>query len=260
MLVVRASGSIDRDDLDAAVRQAALAVNKSGALDRGERIRIYGQALGTHGRALMHAGRNVDAEPILREATVHHRAHARTMPTELARSLSYLATCVRRVGRFADALETVEEAIRINTPDALQWAAARVNETYLRLERGRILLAMGNHDEAERALLDVAPHDPITTYPRLGAERSLLTLRLATGHHESAHQAFRRCLEAGRSLLARGETSTHAKVAAVGAAEGMNCLSVTVSERANAEALWTKAFGTQPTDDEIRKVLAMWIF
>lgn len=257
MHVVRGTACIDRGTLEEAITQGALAVEKCERLGRGEQLNLRGRALGTHGRALMHAGRLKEAEALLRSAADHHRTRA---PKELAQSLSYLATCLRRAGRPEDALAIVDDALRINEPDTARSDAARTTENYLRLERGRILLEMSRYDEAERDLLAVAPAAQITMYPRLGAERSLVGLRVATGDTDRARNAFSRCLEATGALVAGGRSDTIVKVGAVGLAEGMLGLPLTRDEHEAAAVLFHKAFAVPATTDELRRVLATWIF
>lgn len=257
MHVIRGTNYIDRGELEEAVAQGALAVRKSDALDRSERLGLRGRALGTHGRALMHAGRLEDAELALREAVAHHRTHA---PKDLAQSLSYLAICLRRAGALEGGLTVIDEALNINSADTLRSSAAQATESYLRLERGRILSGIGRYDEAERDLLTVAPLAELTMYPRLGAERSLVRLRIASGDLERAREAFLRCFAATRALVDSGRGGTIAKVGAVGLAEAMSGLELAPEEHEEASALFQKAFDRPATSDVMRNVLATWIF
>ena len=257
MHVVRATANIDRSALDEARADAEQALRESAALTAAEQAKIRGRALGTYGRALLHMGLLEDAERSLREAAEHHRVH---VPRELAQSLTHLATCLRRRGRFDDALAAVDDALAVVVPQRAVWAAAQTTEAYLRLERGRVLLEMARHDDAERELLLVSPRDEVATYPRLGAERSLVRLRIATGHTAAAHAAFLHCLEGARVLLAGGQARTIAQVAAVGLAQAMTGLRLEGDERAEAASLWTKAFDRPATAEDFRAVLGAWIF
>jgi tetratricopeptide (TPR) repeat protein len=257
LAVVTASAEIDRDEFEAAVREARVAVDKSAALQGTERTAIRGRALGTLGRALMHAGKLAEAEAPLREGAEAHRPYP---GAELPQSLCYVATCLRLASRIDEALSVIDEALAANTELMKTRDAARTTEHYLLMERGRTLIAMGRHDDAERALLAVAPRALPGSYPRLGAERSLVRLRVEAGADAGAREAFLRCMEAARSMLSSDRGLTLGRVAAVGIAEGILGLSLAPAELAEARALWRKAFDSAVSPDEIRNVLAMWIY
>lgn len=257
LLIVRASASIDRDRFDEAREDAKRALGVLEALGRREQAALAGQARGTLGRALMHAGRYAEAEPHLRHAAEHHREHA---PRERPRSLSYLSTCLRHAGRPTEALTVIDEAIAQNAHHLVSTRVARVTEHYLRLERGRVLLELGSFDDAERDLLAVMPGSSITAYPRLGAERSLVRLGVRAGHHARALEAFRRCAAAASELVAAGVATTIARVAAVGIGEGLCTLRVAEAEREDAARLYERAFGAPLTEDGVSRISTMWIF
>ena len=257
LAVVTASAGIDRDEFDAAVREARVAVDKSAALQGGERTAIRGRALGTLGRALMHAGKLAEAEAPLRDAADAHRPYP---GAELPQSLCYVATCLRLASRVDEALSVIDEALAANTELMKTRDAARTTEHYLLMERGRTLIALGRYDDAERDLLAVAPRALPASYPRLGAERSLVRLRVATGAHAGAREGFLRCVEAARSMLSSERGLTLGRVAAVGIAEGILGLTLAPAEIEDAHALWRKAFEKAASADEIRNVLAMWIY
>ena len=68
---------------------------------------MTGRILGTRGRALNFLGDTEEALELLREAWLHHKTH---LPHEAARSAIYLAQCLRRSGRLAEAQEVVAAA------------------------------------------------------------------------------------------------------------------------------------------------------
>src|SRR5690606_9998114 len=94
--VIQATSRIDAGQHAEAARSAKRAVELARALSAGERRDVLGRALGTLGRATMHAGEDEAALPWLREAAEHHEAQ---LPRELARSLITLACGLRRAGR-----------------------------------------------------------------------------------------------------------------------------------------------------------------
>jgi hypothetical protein len=61
-------------------------------------------------------------------------------------------------------------------------------------------------------------------------------------------------------MLSSDRGLTLGRVAAVGIAEGILGLSLAPAELAEARALWRKAFDSAVSPDEIRNVLAMWIY
>lgn len=258
MHIIAGTTLIDRDQFLEAAAEATVAVEKCASLERRDRSRLTGQALGTHGRALMHAGRWAEAETSLRRSVEHHRAEA---PGEVPRSLCYLATCSRLAGRPDQALDIVEEAVRLNEPNLARHATALATVAYLRLERGRILIELVRYEEAEADLLEVAPRHDVATYPRLGAERSLVRLRLAREEWAPrARQAFARCVQAARLLLDDGRSVTLARVAAIGLAEGIERLELATSESQEAASLWERSFGTAATPSEFERARAKWIY
>lgn len=253
----QATGAIDREDFAEAEGHARRAVRACEELAPHERAALQGQALGTLGRALMHAGRHSDAEPVLRQGAEHHREHA---PKEQARSLMYVATCLRHGGSYDAALAVVDEALAINARHVPSWRAAQTTEHYLRLEKGRVLIDRKAYDEAERELLSVTPHAELASYPRVGAERSLVRLHLRAGRDARALEAWLRCLDAARQLLAL-KSDVSARVASIGLLEGArHGLDVEAGDRDAAVAVCEAAFGRRLTTTAVDELIGAWIY
>ena len=257
MAIGRATGAIDGDDLVGAEGLARQAVDGCEALPPHERSSLRGQALGTLGRVLMHAGRYAEAEPHLRAGAEHHREH---VPNEHARSLSYLAACLRHAGRQDEALAAVEEALEVNARHVSIRRSAQTTEHYLHLERGRVLIELEAYDEAERELFSVMPRAALASYPRLGAERSLVRLHLRACRDARALEAWQRCLDAGRQL--RGlQSDVLMRVACVGLLEAVkHGVDLRGADKRAALELGEAAFGRRLTPDEVDELIAAWIY
>ncbi len=186
--VVRASKNIDLAS-SATVAEARAAVELSEGLNSPrEKREVLGRAYGTLGRALMHADAFEDALPWLRRGADFHREHA---PREYARSLSYVAQCLRGLDRLAEALETVRTALAFAEQHA---ATAEKTKAYLRLEEGRALLALAHASEALNAfeyVIDGQSND--WDHPRISGLRGKAAALLALGKAEAAQPWFERC-------------------------------------------------------------------
>lgn len=186
--VVRASASIDRAP-GIAVDQARSALALAEELrSTYERRGVLGRAYGTLGRALMHADHFEEALPWLEKGAAFHRDHA---PREHARSLCYLAQCLRGLDRPADALETTRAALAWATTHA---ATSASSKAYLWLEEGRALLILGRPSEALDAfecVIDGQAND--WDHPRISGLRGKAAALRALGQAAAAEEWFDRC-------------------------------------------------------------------
>lgn len=257
--IISATSLIDGPNCHEAIQAAADAVELCRALPSSESRELLGQALGTHGRAFLHAGRHAEAEPLLRLAADHHHA---AKPQEEPRSLSYLATCLRLAGRPEDALDVVDRALARAEIDAeKKWDVAATTRLYLRLERGRVLAALQRWPEAASELLAVREgQQGELDYPRLGAVQSLPRVLRRAGRTAEAEQALAGCVAVARRLAASERTSILARVAAVAAAEALldaaadQCPSEALAEAVRA------AFGEEPSFDVLKRIVERSVY
>jgi tetratricopeptide (TPR) repeat protein len=249
--VIEASAVIDDDpDMAVAIARAGLELaSECGAED------VAGQALGTHGRALLHAGRAAEAEVPLRQAVAHH-AKARP-PREEPRSRTYLATCLRHQGRAADALGVVEEAIaRAST--LRRWDIASTTLAFLALEKGRCLLALGDAAESARCFESVCrEYATDFDYPRPAALRGLATVRRVLGDPAGADEMLGRCLHVARR--APGAVVRCVAAMAVGEALLRDARETSIP-RAELEVAWRSLFPAECDPAAIREAVARWVY
>lgn len=107
--IVELDGSIDSSDWDRCAVLSAVLATALAVLPEPKRRPLAGLAIGTRGRASLHAGDPVSAIPLLEEAVAHQAAHVRH---ELARTRLYLASALRNAGRLVEAREQLETAAR----------------------------------------------------------------------------------------------------------------------------------------------------
>lgn len=134
---------------------------------------LYGQALGTQGRALLHAGRTEEALPKLRAAWAHHRDR---LPREALRSSVYLATALREAGRPLEALEALGEGVgRLDDCRGYSRDYAESTMMFWRYERGRCLLALSDPRGARDELVEALEGASVRGWwPQLGILRALV--------------------------------------------------------------------------------------
>lgn len=253
-LITSASHQIDPEHLDEAIALAERAVKMCEALAPRDRRDLLGQAYGTHGRTLMHAGRLGEAEALLRQACVHHQG---TVPREAPRSGCYLATCLRLAGRAEDALGIVNGALSAAEAFATRWNDAVTTGLFLRLERGRIYAALGMWQEAVTDFLlvcDAQLED--AAYPRLGALRGLARAYRALGRSEAADEALRACI----AVAQRAPAPILRKVAAMAAGEALLDVGATQVPRAQLEDAWAVAFGGDAPPGYVAAVIRSWVY
>lgn len=245
-----ASFTIDVDATRAA-ELARSALSLTGALpDEADQLGLAGRALGTLGRALMAAGVYAEAELHLRRAVEHHQAHAEG---EVARSMCYLACCLRLMGRREEALHEAERALDLATKHRADFQVSQTSERYALLERGRALLVLGRVEEAVQALERVVGHEsPEASYPALGARRSLSIALQLQGRHEDALKMVQLCARVARG----GAPLTLRRVGAVAAAEALllarDHRRPSPLPQADVMALWTECFGDASMIDVVR--------
>lgn len=145
--IIQATNAVDRDPVSA-LPFADDAILRAGELRGDSRRELWGRAVGTKGRVLMHAGRSEEALTFLRDAA---EFHSRERAREAARSLCYEATCLRKLGRLADARDRAERGIELAI--SIGGAGAESTARYLNLELGRILMDLAELDGAEVAFL-----------------------------------------------------------------------------------------------------------
>lgn len=189
--VVLATTTIDEDP-SAAAALGMEAVSVAERLRDARGSEWYGRALGTHGRALMHAGSYAAAERLLRAAYEHHEA---TRPEEAGRSACYLACCLRLADQPDAALVMADLALHA-ADAALDFDAARSTKPYALLERARALLALRRLDAAVPVLVEIiAAEQTSHRYPRLGAHRTLARVLRELGRLAEAEDHLRCCWE-----------------------------------------------------------------
>lgn len=250
--VVGASAAIDKGLFEEARTRADAAVRMAPQLPPDFRW-IEGHARGTRGRALLHAGKYVEAEVMLRE-TVHWFIEGR-QPWEAARTSKELATCLRLVGRAPEALEIVARAF-----DYLDQARGREvsskTRDFLKLEHGRCLLAVGRPDEALAAFefvmrAQTQDHD----YPRLGALRGLVVANRRLGRAVEAREALDRCL---RVASTRSPGDALGRAAVIAAAEALADEDDDALGR--AREAWTRHFPEQDGEPAMRAALGRQVY
>lgn len=214
--VVGAAVKIDRDLFDEAVADMDAALGEAHRLGEVHRW-IEGHARGTRGRALLHGGRHAEAWTALDETV--RWFHDQRMPWEAARTANGAATCLRLTGHAAEALMVVNRALVDLATSAKGRAVSVKTSDYLRLERGRCLLAIGRPAEAlesfERVLgTQSRDHD----YPRLGALRGTVVAHRRLGQAVDAARGLDRCRAVA---LACPVGSVLGRVAAMATAEAL---------------------------------------
>jgi tetratricopeptide (TPR) repeat protein len=249
--VIEASAMIDHDP-EMAIPIASAGLELAIACDAES---ILGQAIGTHGRALLHAGRAAEAEVQLRKAVEHH-ATAKLRKEE-PRSCTYLATCLRHQGRAADALVVVDEAIK-RANDLQRWEVARTTLVFLALEKGRSLLALGDAVGAARCFEFVCrEYATDFDYPRPAALRGLAAARRALGDQPTADEMLRRCLQ----VAWQAPVDIVRRVAAMAVGEALLLdPGETSIPHADLDAAWRSLFPAAREPAAIRDVLSRWVY
>jgi tetratricopeptide (TPR) repeat protein len=232
--IVKSTSAIDAGQYAEALAKGERAVAVARTLGRAERREVLGRAVGTLGRARMHAGDDAGAVEPLRESAEHHAAH---LPREASRSWNTLALALRRAGRHEEALAVLNTSQRAMDAHADEPESA-TSQLYLEYERGRVLFELGRDEQAlasfERVLhRQSSPYD----YPRVGCLRYLATL--------AARRSDPRAREwLGEALrVARSAQGPVARVAATAAMALFAEASPPLTELStDAEGLWGRLF------------------
>ncbi len=235
--IVHASALIDAEDFAEALAVSRRAVAACEALGAYDRRQLRGMALGTEGRALLHAGDRAGAEPLLRDALRHHQQH---VPMEAPRSSCYLATCLRLLGRPDDALAVIDEALDRMDAHGARPRLFDTTEAYARLERARTLMALGRLDEARADLVRVMDaQESDLAYPRLGALRELACVDLMRGDTVRGDEELARCVR----VVETASDPIDRQIAAVAAGRALVEGWTTSVPPSELEAAWGRAFG-----------------
>jgi hypothetical protein len=178
--VVTLSSAIDAEEFrDPATRDWSAVEALSTRIDTllpdlpaRERRWLLGLALGTQGRALLHARRPDAAVAKLSAAWQHHRDE---LQREAFRSSVALAMALRELGRASDALGVLDEGrSHYAACGAFSRDYVASTEMFWRYERGRVLLALGDPHGARAEF--TSAHDESRArgfWPRLGILRVL---------------------------------------------------------------------------------------
>ncbi len=233
-LIYETSNAIETEP-ERAVARADDALAACERLPAGDKAQLWGQALGTKGRSLLHAGFAEEAERWLRDAVTHHAAHRKE---DEPRSATYLATCLRRLGRLGEAFAAIEHALK-RLEELPKFDTREMTKLYALLERGRIHVAVGRDIEAVADLERVRRTQGETTaYPGLGALRSLVGLLKRLGRLDEARAHLEACARVANAK----QTTNVARIAAV--AVGEELLSEgPMLPREQLQRIWQDVFG-----------------
>jgi tetratricopeptide (TPR) repeat protein len=252
--IVRATTEIDRESFDDAIQHAREAVLAAEKADPATRKNQLGPALGTLGRAYVHAGRPAEGEAPLRKAVAHFEQHA---PLEAPRTKNYLATCLRVSGRATEALAVVNEALqRLESrtrPSDLAVATMR----YLSLERARVLLALHRPGESIVLLDRLLGPDRWReeSYPELGALQTLAIALRSAGQEERAEAILDRCL----TIAEKCRSQMLARVAAIAAGDALE-RGAPGRLGARCTRVWSLAFPGEGGPEQRRRRLGTWVY
>ncbi len=207
--------AIDEENLEMWASEARAIEELLASMPEGVHADVVGQALGTVGRARLHAREFEAAEALLTRAVAHHEQHR---PEESGRSRVYLSAAQRNLGRTDDALATLEQAERDledhTRPDSRPYY--RACWMYLQHERARVFVAKDDGDAAlscAREALGLSRH--LGFWPQLGILRTTAWAYRLLGEHDRADA----CVEQMQGLSVQ-KTIEDLRDRLVGEAEG----------------------------------------
>lgn len=186
--IVQLSAEIDAQELlDARARDWTVADALSTTIDARlasinarTQVALRGQALGTQGRALLHARRFGEAIARLEAAWAHHRD---ALPREALRSSVALSMALREAGRAREARAALDAGYeRLDACRAFSRDYAESCEMFWSYERGRVLLSLVELEGAREALDDALDLSRDRGWwPRVGILRALAWLDALSG-------------------------------------------------------------------------------
>jgi tetratricopeptide (TPR) repeat protein len=255
-LVVMASSEIDRDLFDDSASHAD-AAERLCREDKATYREVFGQVLGTRGRALMHRGDYAAAEPLLHAAVEHHRAFK--MHAEVPRSSCYLAACLRLSGQLDKANAVAREALAAIERLSADYDVAIMTGLFLRLELARIATSSGDWTEAVREFEIVrAAQVDAAAWPGLGGARGLARALREVGRGSESDLALAQCVSVASDAA---QLPIFRKVAAVAAGEALLGIGGTSGiARGPLEEAWRSAFGSEPEKDVLERTIHAWMY
>jgi tetratricopeptide (TPR) repeat protein len=242
MAVSQATAAIDTES-ERCVERAERAVELARAC--GDRA-ILARALGTLGRAHMHTGAPERAQAMFRKAI---KSWTEVEPPQIAQTMCYLATSLRRAGEARQGMAVANEAL---ARCAQRGATAYADETarFASLELGRCQLELRMLEEAEVSLTRVIREEfGDASYPNIGAIVTRCIARFERGDEPGGRADLARCLR-----VAEG-SGPIARVALQ--AVGTRMLRGDTDER--ARQLW-HARGLPEDRQGIEQALREWVY
>jgi hypothetical protein len=203
MAVSRATAAIDKA-IDTCVARAERSVELASAC--GDRA-ILARALGTLGRAQTHTGSPERAEPLFREAIA---LWTEVEQPQVAQTMCYLATSLRRAGDARQAMNVAKEALE---RCARRGSTAYTDETarFASLELGRCQLELRMFDEADVSLARVVREEfGDASYPNIGAIVTRSIARFERGDEAGGRADLARCLRVAETPGAIGRAALQA--------------------------------------------------
>ena len=180
------NATIDEEDWQTCASEARVVEALLASMPESVHVDLVGQALGTVGRARLHAREFKAAEALLTRAVAHHEQHH---PEESGRSRVYLSQAQRNLGRTDDALATLEQAQRdLDNHTRLDSRPYyRSCWIYLQHERARVFVAQDDGDAAlscAREALGLSRN--LGFWPQLGILRTTAWAYRLLGDHDRA--------------------------------------------------------------------------
>ncbi len=248
---IKASAAIDNGALANGRAWAERACHLAETTSGKDRRDVLGRARGTLGRALMHAGEDEAAVPLLRSAAEHHQAELRR---EAARSWNTLAIALRRAGRYEDALDALAHASRAIANEPGEKGSA-TSILFMHYERGRTFFDLGRFDEA-RTELELVRQRSDSDYPRVGCLRYFAAIDASRGEG-SASEWLERALDvAEKNEHVIGRIAATAAMALSYSPDA----SLLRDLRPRLEAVWQSRFGRLLTEDSVSRVLRELVY
>jgi len=248
-MIDRATTTASQAQFEEAIRLAEKALALTERLAGSDRERLLGQALGTLGRAYLHAGQASCAIAHLEKGAEHHQCFD---AKEAPRSLTSLATALRHAGRIQEATTIVHDALaRIER--APPRALYKTTRLYAQLELGRCLLQAGDAWGALHTFQSViAGQQADEQHPRIAALRG-------------AAAAYRQLGDTSNTMLFRARCQRIAVEAAdkiirlLGAMAIGDSLIAGETCSAALQQLWVELTGSQG-DVETKSFVERWVY